>query len=126
MASISLASPGSILWCINWPKHPEKPRPVLVVRRVTDIDGTDWVLVVYGTGEKTSEKNGSLTMKSTKIEISSSECHQYSLDEATLFDFYNIIPLELTGKNFSNVKPKLKGEHLDKAIKVFKKTKFVF
>ena len=119
MSTLSLATPGSILWCINWPLYNKKPRPVLVIRRIHDINGLDWVLAVYGTGEKTSEKNSRYANKPGTFEIKSSDCRFYNLSEATLFDFNCIVPIELNIKNFSQVKPKLRGTHFDIAVSLF-------
>jgi hypothetical protein len=114
---INLTVPGNILWCINWPKCPEKPRPVLVLRRVNDIDGVDWVYVAYGTGQRTSEKNGKIN--NLVLEINSNECHSYNLSEATAFHFKQAIPLKLNSDNFTEIRAKLKTVHLNKSKEIF-------
>lgn len=119
MSINALTSPGSILWCVNWPNHNSKPRPVLVIRRINDINGLDWVLVVYGTGERTSEKNPKFSNLPGTMEISSNDCHQHQLNEATLFDFSCIIPMELNSNNFSKVKAKLRNGYFQQAIVLF-------
>lgn len=117
-------SPGHILWCINWPKYPEKPRPVLVLRRINDIDGVDYVLVAYGSGQRTSEKNGQLNQYC--LEINSNDCTKYDLKESTVFKFDCVIPLELSTTNFNFVYQKLKEPHFQQAGSIFNsvRTKF--
>lgn len=82
------------------PLEPSKvQRPVLIVEIYED----QTVLVVYGTGQKTSVSSGSNNLLKSQVEVDPTlpECKCSNLQEVTRFDFRKAIVLPYTAKWFT-------------------------